>query len=242
MMSEKKYYPSVSGNNKLGFLLTIGTVIGIMALVSATLYQFIPFIKAQDQNQTTVSSVEDINNISADNQTNSIVSQEQEDFPLTSKFVGQGMISSITSFLTGREDIQTAVILPPREDAGVYSGILTFQSSRPVDVVSWNIVDPINVTQLDEFGNRDDIVSMAGVDIALTELGSSSESGSVLFTGSVLELVGGEDPFIATYTVSTSADNATQVNNVQNLTAETSQGIDETDETDEEETDETDEE
>jgi hypothetical protein len=229
MMSEKKYCPSVSGNSKMGFLLTIGTVIGIMALVSATLYQFIPFLKAQDQNQTTVSSVEDINNISADNQTNSI-SQEQEDFPLTSKFVGQGMISSITSFLTGREDVQTAVILPPREDAGLYSGILTFHSSRPVDVVSWNIVDPINVTQLDEFGNRDDIVSMEGADIALTELGSSSDSGSVLFTGNVLELVGGEDPFIVTYTVSTSADNATQVNNVQDLTSEISQGIDETNE------------
>lgn len=225
MMSEKKYYPSVSGNNKLGLLLTVGTVIGIMAFASATLYQYIPFVKAQDENQTTVSSVEDTNNISADNQTNSI-SQEEQDFPLTSNFVGQGMISSRPSFLPGREDIQTAVILPPREDAGVYSGILTFQSSRPVDVVSWNIVDPINVTLLDEFGNRDDIVSMEGLDIVLTELGSSSDSGSVLFAGNVLELVGGDDPFIVTYTVDTSADTATEVNNVQNLTADISQDID----------------
>jgi hypothetical protein len=225
MMSENKYCPSVSGNNKLGLLLTVGTVIGIMAFASATLYQYIPFIKAQDENPTTVSSVEDINTISADNQTNSTY-QEQLDFPLTSNFVGQGMISSRPNFLAGRGDIQTAVILPPREDAGVYSGILTFQSNRPVDVVSWNLLDRINVTQPDEFGDRANIVPAEGLDIALTELGSSSDSGSVLFSGNVLELVGGEDPFIVTYTVDTSADTATQVNNVQNLTAETSQDID----------------
>lgn len=231
MMSEKKHYPSVSGNNnnnnnnKFGVLLTVGTVIGIMAFASATLYQYIPLLKAQEENQTTVSSLQGINNISAYNQTNN-TSQEQQDFPLASKFVGQGMVSSIPSFLTGREDIQTAVILPPREDAGLYSGILTFQSSRPVDVVSWNIVDPINVTQSDEFGNRDDIVSMEGLDIAISELASSSDSGSVLFAGNVLELVGGDDPFIVTYTVDTSADNATQVNNVQNLTSEISQDTD----------------
>jgi hypothetical protein len=225
MMSEKKYYPSISGNNKLGLLLTVGAVVVTMAFSSATLYQQLPFIIAQGENQTTVSSVEDIDTISADNLTNS-TSQERQDFPLTSDFVGQGMISSRPSFIAGREDIQTAIILPPREDAGVYSGILTFQSNTPVDVVSWNLLDPINVTQSDEFGNRDYIVPVEGLDLALTELGSSSDSGSVLFTGNVLELVGGEEPFIVTYTVDTSADTATQVNNVQNLIAETSQDTD----------------
>jgi hypothetical protein len=139
---------------------------------------------------------------------------------LESDFVWKGIISSDASILPGREDTQSAVILPPREDGAMYAGILTFQASRPVDVVSWNILDPTNITMSEDIGDRDDVIPVPGLDveIALNELDTSSESGSVMFTGNVLELAGEEDdPFVVTYNVKARADDASQINDVRSL-------------------------
>jgi hypothetical protein len=154
-----------------------------------------------------------------DNQTTD-TSEDSQDPPLGSDFVWKGIISSDASILPGREDTQSAVILPPREDGAMYAGILTFQASRPVDVVSWNILDPTNITMSEDIGDRDDVIPVPGLDveIALNELDTSSESGSVMFTGNVLELAGEEDdPFVVTYNVKARADDASQINDVRSL-------------------------
>lgn len=48
-------------------------------------------------------------------------------------------------------------------------------------------------------------------------LDTSSESGSVMFTGNVLELTGDDDPFIVTYSVNAKAGNASLLNDVRSL-------------------------
>src|SRR5688572_13159906 len=45
--------------------------------------------------------------------------EDQQDPPLGSDFVWKGIISSDASVLPGRENTQSAVILPPREDGGM---------------------------------------------------------------------------------------------------------------------------
>ncbi|MGH9994092.1 MAG: hypothetical protein ACRD4J_02485, partial [Nitrososphaeraceae archaeon] len=71
----------------------------------------------------------------------------------------QGQISSSQSDVPGRDDTQAVVIVPPRDDDAVLSGILTFQASRPVDLLVWNNVELENTTAIpEEFGDLDDIV------------------------------------------------------------------------------------
>jgi hypothetical protein len=164
-------------------------------------------VSAQDGNQLT--------DIASANDTSS--SEGQQDSPPGSDFTWKGMVSSHSSILPGRENIQSAVVLPPREDGAMYSGMVTFQANSPVDVISWNVLDPINVTVSEDFGNRDNVLSMEGLDLALTELDSSVDSGSIPFTGNALELVGDEDPFLVTYSVNAIANNAVQLNDVRNL-------------------------
>src|SRR5688500_13979777 len=67
----------------------------------------------------------------------------------------QGQISSSQSDVPGRDDTQAVVIVPPRDDNAVLSGILTFQASRPVDLLVWNNVELENTTAIpEEFGDR----------------------------------------------------------------------------------------
>lgn len=113
----------------------------------------------------------------------------------------QGQISSSVSDVPGRDDTQVAVIVPPRDDNAVLSGILTYQASRPVDLFVWNNVEFENTTAIpEEFGELDDIVNVGGKMFALAEVGSGSSS-SVPFTGNAIEVVGDDEPFIVTYSL-----------------------------------------
>jgi len=190
-------------------------VMGIIISTFAFLYlipSYTPTLSVNAQGEVFLSNTTLTNNQTTD------TSGNNEDPPLESDFVWKGIISSDASILPGREDTQSAVVLPPREDGAMYAGILTFQASRPVDVVSWNILDPINITMSEDFGDRDDVIPVPGLEIALNELDTSSESGSVMFTGNVLELAGeDDDPFVVTYNVKARADNASQINDVRSL-------------------------
>jgi hypothetical protein len=193
----------------------LALVMGIIISTFAFLYlipSYTPTLSVNAQDEVFLSNTTLTNNQTTD------TSGDNEDPPLGSDFVWKGIISSDTSILPGRESTRSAVILPPREDGAMYAGILTFQASRPVDVVSWNILDPTNITMSEDIGDRDDVIPVPGLEIALNELDTSSESGSVMFTGNVLEVTGeDDDPFVVTYNVKARADNASQINDVHSL-------------------------
>ena len=129
----------------------------------------------------------------------------------------QGQISSSPSDVPGREDTQSAVIVPPRDDNAVLSGILTYQASRPVDLFVWNNVEPENTTAIpEEFGDLGDIVKIGGKTFALADV-SSGASGSVPFAGNAVEVVGEDEPFIVTYSLNAIPGLANLVNNLQSL-------------------------
>src|SRR5262245_12003648 len=48
----------------------------------------------------------------------------------------QGTVSSFKDPLKGHESHQVAVILPPRDDQAIYSGVISFIASKPVEVVT----------------------------------------------------------------------------------------------------------
>jgi hypothetical protein len=129
----------------------------------------------------------------------------------------QGQISSSLSDVPGREDTQSAVIIPPRDDNAVLSGILTYQASRPVELFVWNNVEPENTTAIpEEFGDLGDIVKIGGKTFALADV-SSGASGSVPFAGNAVEVVGEDEPFIVTYSLNAIPALANLVNNLQSI-------------------------
>lgn len=129
---------------------------------------------------------------------------------LNQTFSWQGLISSSPSSLPDRNDTQTALILIPRDDGGMYNGILTYHSTRPVTPVVWTVVSPTNATVVipEEFGGMGaDVISLDGrAQVILSALQDESTSGTGYFVGDALELVGAEgsidEPFIASYSIS----------------------------------------
>src|SRR5919106_806455 len=90
-------------------------------------------------------------------------SQFTREPPLNQTFSWQGHRSSSPSSLPDRNDTQTAIILIPRSDGGMYNGTLTYHSTRPVTPVVWTVVSPTDVTSVipEEFGGMSaDIISL----------------------------------------------------------------------------------
>ena len=131
----------------------------------------------------------------------------------------QGQISSSESDVPGRDDAQSAIIIPPRDDNAVLSGILTYHASRPVDLIVWNNVELENTTAIpEEFGDIDDIVDVGGKTFALAAVGAG-DSGSIPFAGNAIEVVGEDEPFIVTYSFNAFPALANLVNDIQSLNA-----------------------
>jgi hypothetical protein len=150
----------------------------------------------------------------------------QNEPPLNKNVVWQGFISSnATSNIPGHEKEHVATILGPRDDKAVYSGILTYQASKPVKVVVWNNVNPDNKTAIPkEFGSQEDMIKLGKNMVALTTLGKAEKSGSVPFTGNAIELVGGtgggkNKDFTATYSVNVVGTQGKTVNNLESIAA-----------------------
>ena len=143
--------------------------------------------------------------------------------PLNKNVVWQGFIASKPSDIPGRKG-SSALILAPRNDQGVYSGILTYQASKPVKVVVWNTVNLNNKTAIPkQFGTQEDMIKMGKNTVSLTTLGSKDKSGSIPFTGNAIELVntgGGKNKdFTATYSVNVVGSQGKMVNNLQSIAA-----------------------
>jgi hypothetical protein len=126
--------------------------------------------------------------------------------PMNQNFVRQGTIASSPGQVAGTENL--AFILPPRNDGGVYSGVLTYTASKPVEVAVIHNFDPQNSTSIpEEYGTEFTSPLPGGTgNIAITlfqpqYLGDVS-AASVPFTGNALALHTAEEgPFTATYTV-----------------------------------------
>ena len=132
--------------------------------------------------------------------------------PVNLNFVRQGTVASGQDPLPGHESHELAFVLPPRSDGGVYSGILTYTASKPVEVVVLHNYDPQNSTAIpEEYGTElTSPLPGGGGNIAITLFQPPYDAGinaaSVPFTGNGLALHTLEDdPFTATYTVNSFA-------------------------------------
>ena len=137
--------------------------------------------------------------------------------------VWQGTVSSFKDPLKGHESHQVAVILPPREDQAVYTGVISFIASKPVEVVTLHDYTLGNMTIPDKFG----VVMKAptpwreGGEVATAMMAldypknTPTFSANVPFVGNALCLhTTNGDQFVATYTVVAQVLKANTMNNV----------------------------
>jgi hypothetical protein len=137
--------------------------------------------------------------------------------PMNQNFVRQGTVASSPGQVAGTENL--AFILPPRNDGGVYSGVITYTASKPVEVAVIHNYDPQNSTSIpEEYGTEFTSPLPGGTgNIAITlfqpqYLGDVS-AASVPFTGNALALHTAEEgPFTATYTVNAFATQSQNAN------------------------------
>jgi hypothetical protein len=138
----------------------------------------------------------------------------------------QGTVSSIPSPLAGHNRENVAIILPLRNDGGLYTGVVTFTASKGVQVQVWNQLSGVSPTttigrDFGELAISPSPSGKAGTFVATTEVGGggrSDTSGSVPFAGNALALVG-RSPFIATYSVTAQATAGKVTNNLTSATA-----------------------
>jgi hypothetical protein len=136
----------------------------------------------------------------------------------------QGTVSSFKDPLKGHESHQVAVILPPREDQAVYSGVISFIASKPVEVVTLHDYTLGNMTIPEKFG----VVMKAptpwreGGEVATAMMAldypknTPTFSANVPFAGNALGLhTTNGDQFVATYTVVAQVLKANTMNNVE---------------------------
>jgi hypothetical protein len=132
----------------------------------------------------------------------------------------QGTVSSNPSPLAGhKEDI--AVVLPLRKDGGLYTGVITYTSSKGVSVQVWNLLSGVSTTTPIGKGFGKLSISPTGVNgkfVATSDVGSGATSGSVPFAGNAVAL-SGKSPFIATYSVTAQATTGKVTNNLTSATA-----------------------
>lgn len=161
--------------------------------------------------------------LSASNESSVTQGQQQQQSavavpPLNSDFVWQGQVSSQPVQLREGEEPQSAIILPTRDDRAIYSGIITHQASRPVDLIVLNVLNPGNTSAIPEqFGNLDDIINLNGQLVSVNEIGSG-ESGSMPFTGNAVGFISDdEEPFLVTYTLTAVPEQARTVNDITSI-------------------------
>ena len=161
------------------------------------------------------------------------------------RIVRQGTLTSEPVPIPGVEG-QRATILPLREDGSIYSGVLTFTASEPVNVVVLNVQN-LNETERailnatdDEEGGQFGQLLTAALDnqtrLVLTAVApdygaSPIPSASLAFTGNALWLHTAEDePFVANYAVSAQTSAPEIENIISNATLAVAEDEDAADE------------
>jgi plastocyanin len=143
-----------------------------------------------------------------------LASEQLETQKEVDMIIRQGTVTSSQDPLPGHEGMQMATILPFRQDGTVYSGVLTYTSTAPAEVVTLNMQtlneteqDILNATDDGEFGalftsQLDDQTSLSSSYIIPSYAGSPIPSASVPFVGNAvwLHTIDGT-PFSATFAV-----------------------------------------
>jgi hypothetical protein len=147
------------------------------------------------------------------------------------RIVRQGTVTSSQNPLPGHEDEQRATILPLGQDGSIYTGVLTFTATEPVDVV---ILDMQNLNETEraiingtngDFGTLltaqlNNQTSLVLTTITPTYGDSPAPSASVPFAGSAVWLHTSDGtPFAASYAVSAQTQRAETMNAISNVTA-----------------------
>jgi plastocyanin len=128
--------------------------------------------------------------------------------------IRQGTVTSSQDPLPGHEGMQMANILPFRGDGTLYSGVLTYTATAPVEVVILNMQtlneteqDILNATAGSEFGSLftsqlDNQTSLSASYITPSYAGSAVPSASIPFVGNAvwLHTIDGT-PFTTTFAV-----------------------------------------
>src|SRR5215210_4151759 len=160
--------------------------------------------------------------------TSQSVTQQQEGVAT----IHQGIITSSQNPLPGLEEEQRATILPFRQDGSIYTGVLTYTATEPVDVVILNMQTLneteraiLNATEDGDLGTLttaplDNETSLVISSITPTYGGDfGAPSASILFAGNALWLhTPGGEPFAASYAVSAQTLPAETMNNINNIT------------------------
>lgn len=147
------------------------------------------------------------------------------------RIVQQGTVTSSPVPLPGLEGEQRATILPLTEDGSIYSGVLTYTATEPVNVVILNMQDLnqteraiLNDTEDGELGTLltaqlDNQTSIAITQITPEYGDEAAPSASIPFAGNAvwLHTLSGE-PFAATFVVSAHVLPAEIQNNINNFT------------------------
>jgi hypothetical protein len=202
--------PTLSAIAISAILLTSFTMVG-MQLSQHALAQ-----NATSTGPTNATSAAPTNATSAAPSTNNTAAQEPT---VGQSFVWQGTKSSQVDPLPGHEKEHVAAILIPRSDGAVYSGVLTFSTSKGANVEVWHAYSPGNTSALvsKTFGSLK-TGSYNGMPIAITDLSGSGSSASIPFSGNAVVLHA-SSPFTVTYTVNAVAQPAKTINNVQSAMA-----------------------
>ncbi len=136
----------------------------------------------------------------------------------------QGTVSSFQDPLKGHESHQVVVILPPRDDQAIYSGVISFIASKPVEVVTLHDYTLGNVSLPDKFGavmtaptpwrqGGEVATAMMALDYPKN---TPTFSANVPFAGNALGLhTSNGDNFVATYTVVAQVLKASTMNNIE---------------------------
>src|SRR5215210_7779205 len=153
------------------------------------------------------------------------------------RIVRQGTITSSPVPIPGLEEEQRATILPLRQDSSIYTGVLTFTATEPVDVVILNTQNLnqteqaiLNATEDAEFGTLvtaplDNQTSLVLTSITPTYGDSPAPSASIPFAGNAVWLHTPDGtPFAASYAVSAQVLPAETMNNISNATAPVAAG------------------
>src|SRR5918992_4728528 len=145
--------------------------------------------------------------------------------------VRQGTVTSEQDPLPGHEEHQMASILPLRQDGSIYTGVLTFTATEPVEVVVLNMQTLneteqaiLNGTEDGELGtlitSQIDNQTSIALNIITPPYGDTPvPSASIPFAGNALWLHSLEGtPFAASYAVSAQVVSAETMNNINNAT------------------------
>ncbi|MFL6489028.1 MAG: hypothetical protein ACJ70V_05320 [Nitrososphaera sp.] len=147
------------------------------------------------------------------------------------RIIREGTVTSSPNPLPGMEDQQRATILPLRQDGSIYTGVLTYTATEPVDVVVLNTQN-LNETERAILNGTDSDLGtllesrlnnqtfLVIATITPTYGGDAPPSASIPFAGNAVWLHTSDGtPFAAHYAVSAQILPAQTMNSISNVTA-----------------------